>query len=313
MCIALLVVHAFLPPHPGPVAAAGLLNAEPGRILLWGLPVCVGAAVVAYLLTRWMTQRAAYVGPDTQDVLAAPAVLGEVEGRLAATNRAAPAPGLPLVIALILLPIVLIMLGSLSRTILPADSPAIGVLATLGIPFVALLIDVLLCAYLLGTRRGWSRGEVSDVLGAAIPGIAIVVLVTGAGGIFAKVLVGSGIGSAIAALLQSTGLPILALAFLITMLLRAAQGPTTVAIIATAGIIEPLVSQAHYGANQLALVCLAMGAGGLSVSHVNDPGFWIVTRLTGMSVSTGLRTWTVVTTCAGVAGFAILGGLWLLM
>jgi gluconate:H+ symporter, GntP family len=167
-----------------------------------------------------------------------------------------------------------------------------------------------LCAYILGIRRGWSRRAVSDVIGSAIPGIAIVILITGAGGVFAQILVASGIGAAISELLRSTGLPVIGLAFFLTMLLRAAQGPTTVALITTAGMISPVVTQAGFSPNQLALICLAMGAGGLSVSHVNDAGFWIVTRLIGLSVADGLRTWTVITTCAGLVGFAIIALLW---
>ncbi|XYJ88925.1 Inner membrane permease ygbN [Cupriavidus necator] len=120
----------------------------------------------------------------------------------------------------------------------------------------------------------------------------------------------TGIGPALATSLQSSGLPLAVLAFLLAMLLRAAQGPTTVALMTTAGIIAPLVAQASPGPNHLALIGLAMGAGGMAVSHVNDAGFWIVTRMLGLSVGDGLRSWTVLTTLAGIAALGLILLLW---
>ena len=102
----------------------------------------------------------------------------------------------------------------------------------------------------------------------------------------------------------------LGLAFILTLILRVAQGPTTVALITTAGLIAPLVAQAGLDANQLALTCVAMGAGGMAGSHVNDAGFWIVTRLMGLNVADGLRSWTILTSCAGVVAFLLILVLW---
>jgi GntP family gluconate:H+ symporter len=218
-------------------------------------------------------------------------------------------PEVKSIAALILLPIILIMLGTVAE-VLPMSSAPRQIVTVLGTPFVALLLDVVVCTYVLGIRSGWSQSEVTDVVGAAIPGVAMVVMITGAGGIFANVLVVSGIGSAIAGLLRSSGLSVLGLAFILTLLLRAAQGPTTVALLTTAGIIGPLVAQAQLNESQLALVCLAMGAGGLAVSHVNDAGFWFVTRLTGLNVGDGLRSWTTLTTAAGLVGFLLIVLLW---
>ena len=110
--------------------------------------------------------------------------------------------------------------------------------------------------------------------------------------------------------LVATGLPILALAFLLALLLRVAQGPTAVAIIAAVGIVAPAVAQAHLDPNRVALVCVALGAGGMFGSHVNDAGFWIVTRLTGLDVAQGLRTWTVLSASAGVFAFGVAALLW---
>ena len=309
MCISLLIVHAFLPPHPGPVAVAGLLGSDVGRILMWGIPISAITAVAAYGMAKLLLRRNYSTSDEIRAEVSLSAVTPAAVDETALRGARQP-PGVGLVITLIVVPIVLIILGTLATSLLPADSIFRGVLMVLGTPFVALLLDLLLCAYTLGFRRGWSRRMVADVIGAAIPGIAIVILITGAGGVFGQVLIASGIGHAIAELLRSTGLPVLGLAFFLTMLLRAAQGPTTVALITTAGIISPVVAQGSFNANQLALISLAMGAGGLCASHVNDAGFWIVTRLVGLNVADGLRTWTVITTCAGAVGFLITALLW---
>jgi GntP family gluconate:H+ symporter len=311
MCIALLVVHAILPPHPGPVAAVGLLGSDVGRVLLWGLPISAITIAGAYFVALALT-RGDYAVTDSvrREVFGPMAAAVQVPGAPARPDTLIKPPVVSTVIALILLPIMLIMLGTLGATTLPTTSVVRGVMIVLGTPFVALLLDVLVCAYVLGIRRGWSRGDVSDVIGSAIPGIALVVLVTGAGGVFAQILISTGIGHAISDLLRSTGLPVLGLGFFLTLFLRVAQGPTTVALITTAGLLGPLIAQAGLNSNQLALICVAMGAGGMAGSHVNDAGFWIVTRLIGLSVADGLRTWTLLTTCAGFMAFLLTALLW---
>ena len=236
--------------------------------------------------------------------------LEESTSAIAAKLPAAPAPGFGLIVSLILLPIVLILLGTLATSLLPIESTLRGVMTVLGAPLVALLIDTLLCAWLLGSRRGWSRSQVSDVIGSALPGVAMVILIAGAGGVFGKVLVDTGIGAVVSDMLRTTGLPVLALGFLLTMLLRAVQGSTTVALVTTAGIISPLIVTLNLTPNHMALLCLAMGGGGLAMSHINDAGYWIFTKLAGLNVADGLRTWTVITTLLGTLGFLITLLIW---
>ncbi len=301
LCIVLLVVHALLPPHPGAVAAAGLLHVDLGRLILWAGPVVLVTAAfgsgLAMLLTRGM-EPAQAPSLERDKAPALPEELAAHAPPLAAT-----------IVGLILLPIALILAGSIATMALPVG-PVRSTLALLGSPFVALLIDVLLCAWVLGVRRGWPLPVVADVVGSAVPAVAIVIVITGAGGGFAKVLVASGVGGAMSGALGATGLPILALAFLLSLLLRVAQGPAAVAIIAAAGIVAPAVSQAHLDPNHVALICVALGAGGMFGSHVNDAGFWIVTRLTGLDVAQGLRTWTVLSAAAGVFAFCMAALLW---
>lgn len=337
MCATMLTVHAMLPPHPGAVAAAGQLGADLGRVLLFGLPITAVLALIGWWVAGRMTRRHYPMtddirndvyGPQITDThlqqwgrgqdmapglpsLGAAAVkVDETPAGLAAGLPPAPAPGFGLVVTLILLPIVLILLGTLATSWLPAGNLLRDVLTVVGAPLVALLIDTMLCAYVLGFRRGWSREQVSDVIGSALPGVAMVILIAGAGGVFGKVLVDTGIGAVVSELLRATGLPVLALGFVLTLLLRAVQGSTTVALVTTAGILGPLIATLDLSANHMALLCLAMGAGGLAVSHINDAGYWIFTKLVGLSVADGLRTWTVLTTLLGCLGFAITLLLW---
>ena len=132
----------------------------------------------------------------------------------------------------------------------------------------------------------------------------------GTGGVVAKVLVVSNIGDAVSTLLHYTGLPILAVGFLLTLLLCAARGSATVALVTTAGIITPLEHGGGYSLNQLGLIALAMAGGALAVWHINDAGFWIVTKLIGLSVAAGLRTWTLLTTILGTGGFLLTILIW---
>ena len=302
MCIVLLVVHAMLPPHPGAVAAAGLLHVDLGRLILWSAPVVLVtapfAAGLAMLLTRGMKP-------------AQPPQLGGEQGSGSLDGVPAGDPPMALtIVSLILLPIALILVGSIATMLLPAASALRRALSLIGSPFVALLIDALLCSYVLGVKRRWPLSTIADVVGSALPAVAIVVLITGAGGGFAKVLVSSGVGGAVSDALKSTGLPILALAYLLALMLRVAQGPTAVAIIAAAGIVAPALAQANLDANRVALTAAALGAGGMFGSHVNDAGFWIVTRLTGLNVAQGLRTWTLLSAAASLFAFAVICLLW---
>ncbi|MBC2664932.1 transporter [Novosphingobium flavum] len=306
MCIAILIVHALLPPHPGAVAIAGLLGADLGRMLAFGLPIAAATAVVARFAAKLLARGDFAMSEDIREQ-----VIGE--HHVPAPASEAQDPPLGTVLALILAPILMILASTAAGLALPKGSPALPVFQFFGIPFVALLTDVLLCAWLLGLRRGWTRSQVGEVLAAAIPGVSIVIMITGGGAIFAKVLVVTGIGGAVADLLRSTGLPIFLLAFLLTMLIRAVQGPTTVALMTVGGILAAYTHDAGLDANHLALLCLAMGCGGIAFSHVNDAGFWIVTRLLGLNVRDGLRTWTVVSTVAGLAGFCFTAALWLIL
>ncbi|MEU6141218.1 SLC13 family permease [Streptomyces sp. NPDC047081] len=327
MGAAMLTVHAFLPPHPGAVAVAATIGASQGLMLLLGLPVTAVVALVGFLVSRRLTRREYPMDPAVRAEVYGEPEAGSGAGSseptvsdgghaTAVLTRPAPSgtevrpPSFGMVLALIVTPILLILLGTISQNTLAEGSALRGVLTVLGAPMVALLIDVALCGWLLGARRGWDRSRIAEVMGSALPPVAMVILVAGAGGVFGKVLVAGGIGDAIADVLERTGLPVLLLAFLTSLALRAAQGSATVALITTAGILTPLLHRADLSTAQLSLVALAMGAGALALSHINDAGYWMFTKLAGLDVASGLRTWTVLTTVMGCTGFALTAALW---
>lgn len=186
---------------------------------------------------------------------------------------------------------------------LPSGSPVRDALGFIGAPVFALLVTVLLAGYFLGVRRGWGAAHLSEVCESALPPAAVVILVTGAGGAFARILTESGVGRALADTLLGTGLPIIVLAFVVSLALRAAQGSATVAILTTAGLLADAVASGGYTPLQVVAIALCIAFGALGLSHVNDSGFWVVTRYLGLSVGDGLRSWTVLTTVLGVAGF----------
>ncbi|MBL5824751.1 GntP family transporter [Serratia fonticola] len=306
----MLTVHVALPPHPGPVAAAGLLNADIGWLTIIGLIICIPVGIIGYFAAKYLNRKAYPLSIEVLEQLQLASPEPAPEDRAPLSDRINP-PSAGLITALIVIPIAIIMLGTVSATLLPAGSPIRDALSLIGSPGVALMIALVLAFYFLAIRRGWSLQHTSDVMGGALPTAAVVIMVTGAGGVFGKVLVESGVGKALADVLTTIGLPLIPAAFIISLALRASQGSATVAILTTGG----LLSEAVIGLNsmQLVLVTLATCFGGLGLSHVNDSGFWIVTKYLGLSVADGLKTWTVLTTLLGLSGFAFTWLLWLVV
>lgn len=323
----MLAVHVAVPPHPGIVGGSALLGTDLGWVTIIGLAVAVPLGFLAHFVSKLLNRREftmlpatavqfAQFGSDTTPTTGGGSAGGSGPAgstRTGTLTRTEAPPTAGTILTLILVPLALIMSGTLAATLLPAGDPLRPLFAFIGAPIFALLVALLLAFYLLTVRRGWSLAHTGDVLEAALPPAAIVILVTGAGGAFAKVLTESGIGTALSDALTATGLPILVLAFLISLVLRVSQGSATVAILSTAGLIAENVAASDYSVIQVALITLSVAFGALGLSHVNDSGFWVVTRYLGLSVADGLRTWTVLTTVLGVAGFLIVALLWLLV
>ncbi|WP_313817765.1 gluconate:H+ symporter [Citricoccus sp.] len=321
----MLFIHVTIPPHPGIVGSVAVTGGDAGVVTLFGLLICVPVGVVSYYLSRCMTARHYSMLPETQenydnfgtrDSPAGPAGTGSGHApgaTMATAVTTAPAKTLPsagAVIFTILLPVLMIGLGTVGAIFVEPESTPANILKFIGAPAFALLTSSLVALFLLAVRNGWSIPETGHMMDAALAPAAIVVFVTGAGGVFAKVLTETGIGEAVSGSMSSLGIPLLLLAFLLAAILRAAQGSATVAAITTAGLLASSISAGGYTTVEIALLNLAIGCGAITLSHINDSGFWIVTRYLGLSVADGLKTWSVLVTAMGIAGFAVVAGLW---
>ena len=290
----LSITHAFLPPHPGPVAAAGLLHVELGWIILMGLVCGIPAFLVGGVaFSSWIGKRIQIEVP--QEMIAA-----EDEG-----EKETDPPSLRLVASIIAVPLVLILAGTFGSIWLPKNSVLAGIAAFIGTPAVALTIAVLLASWLLGLRRGLGGKDLNELAAKALRPVAMILLVVGAGAFFGAVLAATGIGKAVADSLHDAGLPVIVAAYVISVGMRIAQGSATVAIVTTSTILGPAVAQLGYSQIQLALLVVAISAGSIIASHVNDGGFWIVSRYFNLTVPETLKSWTALETVLSVSGFAV--------
>ena len=228
------------------------------------------------------------------------------------------------VVGILLLPMILIFLntglsaledtGTLGSAV--TDSPWYDAVVLLGETPVALLVTLMVALVAFGWRRGTSKKGAQDLLEGALPKVCSVILITGAGGMFGGVLQASGIGDALASSLSGLGFPLILAGFIIAATLRVVQGSATVALTTTAGLIASGVTDAGYNNVQLAAMVVAVAAGSVVLSHVNDSGFWLVGNLLELDEVTTLRIWTVLETLIGVVGFLLacavfgVGSLW---
>jgi len=325
----LAIGHSYIPPTPGPVAVASLIGADLGWVILFGTIAGLPAMVVGGILFGKYISDKIHVKvpeymmlenygsinvneddePEATDTVrrqAPTAVAVAIEEKVETDHpRAIELPSFGQVVAIIAIPLVLILLNTVSTVALPEGSVLRSFLGFLGHPFTALMIAALLSFYLLGIRRGYSRREVLDVATKSLEPVGLIVLVTGAGGVFGKTLVASGVGEALANVMAASNLPIIVLAFLIATAVRVSQGSATVAMVTTAGLMVPAIQAANLSGPILGLLTIAIASGATVISHVNDSGFWLVSRYLGMSEKNTLRSWTVMETILGLVGFVI--------
>lgn len=310
----MLAIHVAVPPHPGIVAGAGVFGADIGLIALISLVICVPLGFLSYWVASIMNRKDYELLPAVKtqvDEFGTKSLVKVGHDGPGAAAVAPPRPGL--IIFLIATPIVLILLGTVGTLTIAKSSAWYGVASFIGNPFFALLVAVALCFFLLAVRRRWSLTETGEIFEGALPPIASILMVVAAGGVFGSVLQVSGIGQALSQTLDTLGVPLLLLGFIISLALRAAQGSATVAIVTTSGLLSSAVASGGYTPAQIAVLVIAIGFGSLGLSHVTDAGFWVVVRYYGLTVADGLRTWTVLTTVLGVAGFALTFVAWLLV
>ncbi len=294
LSLGLYASHTMVPPTPGPVAAAGILEADLGLVIIFGLIIAGIAALAGWLFSITVAAKVPVEPYAPGEVPDAAALKGE-DGGPSAGKAVLP----------ILLPIVLIVLRSVAE--LPSHPFGEGVVLTLlsflGQPVVALGIGVAL-ALLLPKRLDRDMLSSTGWVGKAVVDAAIIIIITGSGGAFGKVLQNSGIAGVIGDSLSSIHLG-LALPFIIAAGIKTAQGSSTVSIITTSGIMAPLlVPLGLDGEMARALVVIAIGAGAMVVSHANDSFFWVVTQFSNMDAKTGYRLQTVGTAFEGLVAAA---------
>lgn len=301
--LSMLLVHVLLPPHPGIVAGAQNLNADIGFVLGIGFVAALPAYLIGHKFIPLFTKNNFVPVVPAADLEQKQSDLAQAGVNL---------PKFSTVLAMISFPLILIMLGTVTATTLPKEHIVREIFSMVGSSPFALFVAVCLSAYVLGIRHGWNKFKLEEVLDSALAPIAGIILITGAGGMFGKVLDASGVGKALADVLSSTGLPLLVLSFILSALLRAAQGSATVATITTSTILAPAAVAAGYTDLQLALLTCAIGAGSMTLSHVNDSLFWVWTKFFNIPVSTGLKTWTILTTIIGTLSFVFVWLIWAL-
>ncbi|KJF89699.1 GntP family permease [Photobacterium leiognathi] len=294
---AFAVMHAFLPPHPGPVAAGELLGANIGLLTIVGLVIALPTWYLgAYLYGLWAGER--FKLPLPQAFLATQEVIDE--------NNL---PKFSTVLAILLMPLVLIFMDTGLHTltvmgVVDGQDTWVNVLRMLGKTPIALMITLLFCLALFSKNYGMAKLE--KLCGDSLAPICAVILVTGAGGMFGGVLRASGIGDALANLMSDMGMPVIVAAFLVSTALRVAQGSATVALTTTAALIAPMVAATTgLSALDLCFIVIAIASGATVLSHFNDSGFWLVGKLLDMDEKTTLKTWTVMETLLGTIAFII--------
>jgi Gnt-I system high-affinity gluconate transporter len=281
----LSVTHGFLPPHPSPSAIAVMFGADIGKTLLYGIVIAIPVIVIAGPFFA-RTLKGIKATPLKEFVN--PNVLQEHE-----------MPGMAVSVLTALLPVILIILSTITGLTSLKTTPTGKIIGFIGSPAIALLLSVLVGMYTLGFSRGKKMKDISDVINKSVVSITMVLFIIAGSGILKQVLIDSGVSNYIAALLSKSTISPLILGWLIAVVIRVCVGSATVAGLTAAGIILPMVSSGDVNPE---LMVLSIGAGSLMLSHVNDVGFWMYKEYFTLSLKDTFRTWTVMETIVGVSG-----------
>jgi GntP family gluconate:H+ symporter len=288
----LSAMHGLVPPHPGPLAAlANFEGANLGLTLGIGVLVAIPTVIIAGPLFSVLAAKWVPVGLPAN----AAALIGAADQ---AEDR--PKPGFLASVACVLLPVVLMLANALYQVAAPAAVDSTGekiprglggqVVEFVGTPTVALALALIVGMVVLGRGGKMKWSKVNDSVASGLPAIAGIVLIVGAGGGLKGVLVDTGLGGVIADFVHGSGIPLTLLAWVVAVIVRVATGSATVSIVTTAGILAPAAAGA--GATEIALLVLAIGAGSVFLSHVNDAGFWLVKEYMGVTVGQNFKTWS---------------------
>ncbi|KAJ51066.1 Gnt-I system low-affinity gluconate transporter [Clostridium tetanomorphum] len=285
----LAVTHSFVPPTPGPVAVAQLVNADLGKVILFGIIIGIPCAIIAgpifgkYIGNKIYAEVPEYMVSDIKNDI----------------KEDKDLPSFGFICFTILIPIILIVLNTFTNVYLPKGNSVRNIMTFVGHPFAALTIATLVAFIGLGRCRGLSREEVNKIATSSLNSSGLIILVTGAGGVFKQVLIDSGVGKMLAESVAGSHLSPILLAFFIAAVVRVAAGSATVAMMTAGGIVSPILSSFNV---EPALIVIAIASGATVLSHVNDSGFWLVNRYFGISEKDTLRSWTMMETIIGVFG-----------
>ncbi|MDK4180079.1 gluconate:H+ symporter [Staphylococcus pseudintermedius] len=295
MVTALSVTHGFLPPHPGPVVIAKELGANIGEVLLYGFIVAIPVTIIAGPVFAKIAPRLTPTAFQREGDISS---LGATKSF---KDEELPSFGLSTFTAL--LPVLLMLFATLWQLISGHEGKAHNTLESMiyfiGSAGTAMLIAVVFAVFSMGIRRGIPTKQVMNTLTQAIYPIGMMLLIIGAGGAFKQVLIDGGVGGAIEKIFTDVNISPILLAWLVAAILRLALGSATVAAISTTGIVLPLLQTADVN---LALVALAIGAGSIFCSHVNDAGFWMFKEYFGLTVKETFLTWSLIETIISVSG-----------
>lgn len=286
----LAITHSFIPPTPGPIAVAELIEADLGWVILFGALAGIPAMIIA---GPWFGKVVA-----KKIFIAVPEVYGDQQ--MSQTS----APSFAWIASIILLPLLLIMLATTAPFVFTQNSALLTAISFLGHPFVALSIATIFALLIAHNKCNLSSQALLNIANKGLEPAGVVILITGAGGAFKQVLIDSGVGQMLASVFIEAQFSVFILGFLIAAITRVAQGSATVAMITGAGLMAPILELQPLSAASLGLLVIAISSGATILSHVNDSGFWLVSRYLGMSEKDTLKTWTVMTTIISLTGLA---------
>lgn len=288
----LAITHAFIPPTPGPVAVADILKADLGWVIIIGLLAGIPTAIVSGLFFGKYIANKIHINAKNDR--------NQIE-----FNFKKSFPNIGLIVSIILVPIVLILMGTMLKSgIITIDNSSLkNLFILLGHPFCALIIANILVWYLLGIGRGFSSKELFKITSKSMEPAGTIILLTGAGGVFKQVLVETGAGEIIANAFVEWNFPIIVFSFIAAAAIRILQGSATVAMITAAGLVYPILASIDMSQGKLAAIVIAIASGASILSHVNDSGFWLVKEYLGMDEKQTFRSWTTMTTILACTGF----------
>jgi Gnt-I system low-affinity gluconate transporter len=300
----LAVTHSFMPPTPGPVAVADIINAQLGWVIFFGFLLGIPTAIIAGPFWGRYISKKINLRPPEEFLQAAKEIKSEDN-----------LPSFSSIALIISIPLILILMNTLtgvlvSKEVVP-QTLLTDIIEFIGHPFSALIIATLTAIYFLCIRRGMPRQTILDLSTKALGPAGIIILITGAGGVLKQILVDSGIGKMMAESLSGSAISPILLAWILAAIVRVTQGSATVAMITAAGIIAPVLDVFALNDPSRALVVISIASGATLLSHVNDSGFWLVGKYLGMNEKQTLQSWTVMETIIALSGlgFTLLASL----